>query len=183
MVDGERRYADALELLHADPMERRRLGDGARRHALRAFGAERAASAVNALYRRVLASAKRARRWPGAPAAKDAEGARLFADAIGRRHNASYLTSLGQGSEAELLDAERRIAESAHHGAMAASTGFGSVTHYLRFFPDDAHLNLWSGLVRLAVGDREAAVHAFQRAATLGLPRQRVARYVAMAHR
>jgi glycosyltransferase involved in cell wall biosynthesis len=170
-------YRSAIEHLHRNPGERRRLGRNARRFARARLGAWNAARQMGRIYEELLAGPKRSRAWPGGDGAS---GARLFAEALGR-HGEPFRTSLDSGDEGEVLEAERRIGELAVTSRMMRTAGYGSVRHYLRFAPDDARLRLWAGLLLERDGQLEAAVHELSEAVRLGAGEPRVQRYLARA--
>jgi len=177
VVRNAAEYRAAIEHLHRHPGERRRLGRNARRFARGRLGARNAALQMHRVYEDLLAGPKRPRTWPGEDGAS---GARLFAEALGR-HGEPFRTSLESGDEEEVLAAERRIGELAVTSQMMRTAGYGSVRHYLRFAPDDAHLRLWAGLLLERDGQFEAAVRELSEAVRLGAGEPRVHGYLARA--
>jgi glycosyltransferase involved in cell wall biosynthesis len=170
-------YRSAIEHLHRNPAERRRLGRNARRFARARLGARNAARQMHRVYEELLAGPKRPRAWPGGDGAS---GARLFLEAMGR-HGEPFRTSLDSGDVQEVLAAEQWIGELAARNRMMRTAGYGSVQHYLRFAPDDARLRLWAGLLLERDGQLEAAVHELTEAVRLGAGEWRVHWYLARA--
>lgn len=141
VVDSEEEYTRALEHLHADPGERRRLGANARDFAARSFGAEASARRLLEVYRELLRGPKRRRRWPGEPES----GAALFARSLGEAGE-PFRISLRGGDRERVEAAERRIAGSSR-------LMLWGLAQYCAAFPGDPHLRLWHGLAQRESGE------------------------------
>jgi glycosyltransferase involved in cell wall biosynthesis len=144
VVHSPEEYTRALEHLHGDPGERRRLGANAREFVRRSLGAESSARKLLEVYRELMERPKRRRRWPG----EREVGAALFARSLGEAGE-PFWTSL-HGTDRERVEAaERRIAGS----SPLMSWG---LAQYRDAFPDDARLRRWHGLVLGAAGEGAA---------------------------
>ena len=64
VVQTEDEYVSAIETLHRDEVERRRLGVAAAAYARVTFGAERTAARFETVYDRLMSHPKRSRIWP-----------------------------------------------------------------------------------------------------------------------
>jgi glycosyltransferase involved in cell wall biosynthesis len=147
VVGSEEEYTRALEHLHADAGERRRLGANARDFAARSFGAESSARRLLEVYRELLRRPKRRRRWPGEPAS----GAALFARSLGEAGEPFWSSLRGAGTanradRAGIETAEQRIASSSR-------LMLWGLARYCEAFPRDPHLRLWHGLVQRESGE------------------------------
>jgi len=177
-------YQRAIEELHASPEKRKRLGRNARRYAQQHFGAEIAARRLNGIYERIMQQPKhrRGRLMGGGedrlqPVA--AKGARTFVYALGHTA-AAFGVSLYGTSVAELIDAERIIANS---GPLLRGSGSGGVFQYRNAYPDDPYLRLWTGLILRAQGFNVRAYIEFRKAIELGFDHWRVHGYLAQSAR
>jgi hypothetical protein len=162
-------YVEAIEYLYHHPEERRRLGQNARALATQMFGGERSARKLASIYRALMRSPKRVRRWPGA----GTSGASWLAESLGE-HGRPFAVSLAGGDRDRVLAAEAEIA------AQSRFT-LWSIQDYRRHHPGDGHLALWAGLILLRLGEGEEAVAAFEDAVRCGLAHGRVSRYLAQA--
>ncbi|MCW5983239.1 MAG: glycosyltransferase family 4 protein [Bryobacteraceae bacterium] len=175
IVHSEREYSEAVERLYHDPAERRRLGRAARAYARRHFGAGKASLPLQAIYRRMLAWPKRARRLNDAP--PSASGAELFAASVGDSAP-QFRASLSAHDPSELLAADLRIAASS---PVLQDEGSGGVFHYRNFCPRDEMLRLWSGLILMHLGQNARALSELQAALAFGCRHWRVSWYLAQA--
>ncbi|HEX4521315.1 MAG TPA: glycosyltransferase family 4 protein [Gaiellaceae bacterium] len=162
----EDEYPRAIEYLHANPEERRRLGRNA--HAASSRSPEEVAADWDRVYDELLERPKRAR------AAAPLSGAPAFVASL-EEAAPEFAASL-EGSVPE--EAEKQI--SAASPALA-SAGAGGVLHYRRHYPSDAHLRLWSGLVLEAAGNHVLATAELKAACDRGCDLPRVRRYLASA--
>lgn len=176
VVKGEAEYTAAIEYLYHHPDERRRLGENARAFALREFGAEKSALAMNAVYHQMLERPKRRHTWP---AGSDAEkgGSALFAQSLGGAA-VPFVVSLESPDADTVLRAEATIRISP---PVLASADGGGILHYRRAYPSDPHLRLWAGLVLLEQGRPALAAAEFAGARKFGLTHWRVDWYQAQA--
>ena len=163
-------YPRCLERLAGDPALRRRLGEAARRHALDAFGAARAARAFEPILAGLLARPKVARVWDDGAGT----GADRFIAALGDAA-APFVASQEAVDNAVSRAADDWIA--AAPPALASATA-GGILHWRSFYPDDPWLRLWSGLVHRGRGRMVLALGEFLRARSLGLTSPRVERYI-----
>jgi glycosyltransferase involved in cell wall biosynthesis len=145
VVADERAYAAAVTRLLTAPPERYRLGLAARKHALATFGSLDAAHRMNALYDELMLKPKRSRRWSFGP----------FGEGVRYLGAASFLAALGEFAQPFRLalsadpdqrrEGEHTIRSLSAHPTMGSS-GFGSVRHYFKYFPDDPFLRYWTAL-------------------------------------
>lgn len=177
IVRDELEYKQAIEFLYDSPSERRKLGENARRYAREHFGAENWAGKLNAIYQQTMTLPKRTRNhlYPAlqrgprsdAPGGYEHRAAEWFARSRGD-FGQMYLQSMQLERVDELLEVERQIAESARMPIMV-SNGYGSVFHYRNYFPDDAYLRLWAGLLLREIGRYSDAINELESALQLGL--------------
>ena len=170
-------YGAAIERLFHNPLERARLGRNGHDEVASHFTPEAAAAQFDALYAAVLQRPKRERAWTGAAHS----GAEQFIEALGEGAG-DFITSRSAAEPGAAVDA--CLAAEARIGAaspLLASATSGGVLHYRRYFPSDAYLRLWAGLVLHGQGRHALAVAEFAQAARLGLDHWRVAWYQAQA--
>lgn len=139
VVHSPEEYTRALERLHGDPAERRRLGANAREHVRRNLGAGTAARRLLEVYRELMKHPRRRRRWPG----ECETGAALFARSLGEEAGEPFRTSLRGADRESAAAAERRIAGS------SPLMRWG-LAQYRNAFPGDPHLQRWQGLAEEA---------------------------------
>jgi glycosyltransferase involved in cell wall biosynthesis len=175
VVSSEAAYIAALEYLYHHPNERRRLGENARAFARRAFGAEKAARAMNKIYLQMLDKPKQRHPWPGG--ALSGSGASRFIGSLGGAAP-QFQASLDGADIALILQAEALIRCSP---PVLASAAGGGVLHYRLAYPSDPHLRLWAGLVLLEQGRPALAAAEFAAARKLSLSHWRVDWYQAQA--
>jgi hypothetical protein len=173
VVDDEDEYVEAIERLHANPDERRRMGAHAAETARTEFGAERSAAALETVYARLMTGGKTEPAWaPAVGSAAERFVARLTDD------SPPFAESL-QATEADaLLAAESKIARAPWRLAGPAA---GGVLHYRRANLGDSMLRLWSGLMLEAAGRPVLAVAEFRAAQELGHDHWRLSWYLARA--
>lgn len=173
VAQNETEYAHALEFLYEHPDERARLGNAARAHAQKFFGAEKTAQQWNDVFETMLQEPKRARQWKS-NRAKNFSGAEFFIEALGDAAHA-FRTSMFSTNANELLEAETRIAAA----PPMLSHGDGGILSYRYAYPNDGYLRYWSGLVLQAQERRALAAAEFIAARALGVPAPRVEKYLA----
>ncbi len=195
IVHSELEYKQAIEYLYYHPEERERLGRNAREYARQIFGAENAAKQLNPIYDRLLSFPKKTRKWPisnnitiagslleqritvddliGDPSKPS--GAELFIQSLGETAP-QFKTSFTSENIQELFEAERKISESS---LLLYVVGGGGFLHYQQFYPNDAYLHLWAGLLRQREGLCSEAISEFQSAIELGCHHWRVSWYIA----
>jgi hypothetical protein len=178
VVHDEDGYVRAIERLHAEPGERRRLGRGAREHASRAWGLDDAADRWAEAYELLLARPKRDRSWPAAPrspTARLAPAAARFVQSLGDTAPA-FTISMEDSDEQRRQAAEETIATAA---PALASADSGGVLHWRRRYPQDPLLRLWAGLVLHGQGRPALAAGEFNAALRLGLAHPHASSYLA----
>ncbi len=190
VVRSELEYKQAIEYLYHHPEERARLGRNAKEYAQQIFGAENAAKALNPIYERLIEWPKRRREWgidphstllyqpislqdlTGQP--EELVGAEVFAKSLGDTAPEFTLSLTSQKSQ-ELFEAEQKIAAS----SILLSLGEGGIVQYRDYYPNDAYLRLWSGLVLQQQGRNPEAVSELIAAINLGCTHWRVSWYLA----
>lgn len=173
VVKGEAEYTAALKILYQQPVFRLTLATQARQRARQKFTIINTAKSWNDIYYEMMMVPKRTRCWPSALCGRKATGAEIFLEALGE-HGADYSDSIQCLDDKLAISAQERIAHK--EGLLRAETR-GSVFHYQSFFPDDPHLNLWCGLMRLAEGTAKEAQHHFSKAGRI-LKHRRVEPYL-----
>jgi hypothetical protein len=165
-------YPGALERLHADPEERRRLGAAARRHAAARWSPSVVAPLWAECHRRALSLPRRSGPIlrPTDPAVSPSVGRLL--SGLGE-HAADFQASL-RGTEDERFEAERRI--QAYRIDVVYQDG--GILDYRRRHPDDPTLALWTGLAMKGMGRPALAEAEFRRARKLGADPQRIAKHI-----
>lgn len=159
VVRTEREYREALTYLFHHPEERERLGRNAAFFAREMFGAERNAPKMNRLYEKLLQTPKKQRSWPKK---EPLSGALKFVESLGE-YAGAFSESLWGTKLEELLAAEAKIIQSS---PLMVKAG---IMPYLGAFPENPHLQLWSGLGLLGIDEGfQGAEHLLQ-AERLGL--------------
>ena len=178
IAENESAYVRAIERLHSDAGERRRLGAAAADHARAAWNLEKVGARWADVYVRLAGRRKRARSWPRPPAsvgANLAPAAARFVQSLGGAAP-EFTISLGEPDDERVLQAEEEIIRAP---AVLASADGGGVLHWRRRHPEDPWLHLWAGLVLHGQGRLALAAGEFKAALRLGLDRSRVRRYLA----
>jgi glycosyltransferase involved in cell wall biosynthesis len=157
-------YSRALERLHGDPGERRRLGANARAHAAERWSPSAIGPLWAECHERALALPRRGGPLLDPPDPELSPGVDGFLRGLGE-HAGDFMTSL-RGTEEERIEAERRI-ESC---PLAVAITDGGLMDYRRRFPDDPTLALWTGLALRGVGRPVLAEAELHRARQLGAP-------------
>jgi glycosyltransferase involved in cell wall biosynthesis len=166
VVDGIEDYAPAVEALHADPAERRRLGEGAREHARRAWSPAALAPLWTEAYERLMAAPK-APRPPLLEAAPDPPGAHRLVRGMG---GGELEAAIEAPSGADGAAADRMIAE----GRLVVGYTDGGLIDYRRRNPGEYQLALWTALFLRRQGRPALAAAEFARARELGCPAARL---------
>lgn len=173
LVDSEADYIAAIEYLHDNPEERRRMGRNGRRFIESNLLPEQAFGALNALYLDMMRAPKRMRRFVGSHPEIDVGsladpdiGAKLFIESLGA-HGEEFCISYLRHPASEIARAEEKIAAAEINLRTPTK---GSLFQYLYFYPNDPYLNYWGALMRQREGDAEAAARMFSIAAQGGLP-------------
>lgn len=166
-------YPRCLERLAADRALLEKLGRGAREHARANFTIEAVLRRFEALYEDLLREPRRerglaGRRFPGA-----SEGLEAFLNSLGGNAGA-YVDSAFSADQPRVLAADRAIAR---ENVRYTGGAKGTVFQYRKYFPDDAVLAFWSGLILLEKGERAPAAKAFAEARALGFDPPRLRGY------
>jgi glycosyltransferase involved in cell wall biosynthesis len=150
LAGSEREYVEAIDYLYANPSERTRLGENARRFVETHLVPGVCFPYLEGFYRELMPNPKRVRSYSGsvAPASLSDPvlpdfGARALIESLGCE-GAEFYESLQGGDGSATVEADAKIA--AIEPAMKTRTK-GSLYQYLYFFPNDPYLNLWAGLV------------------------------------
>jgi len=160
VVHTEREYQQAIEYLYHHPAERQRLGQNASQFARATFDPGPIIEQLDRIYRQLLHYPKRARHWTG----DGNTPAEWFVQALGDQAEV-FALSLRGAAWPDLLSADEMIAQA----SPLLRGGEGGVIHYRNYYPDDAHLRLWAGLILEHQGKREQALAEYQAAVALGL--------------
>jgi glycosyltransferase involved in cell wall biosynthesis len=191
IVHSEFEYQQAIEYLYHNPQERQRLGNNAHDYAVEYFGAENAARQLNPIYDKLLQQPKRLRTWGGPAGAslldqpvtssditgylKPRSGVESFIESLGDTAP-QFSTSFTSDNLQDIWAAEQNISESS---PLLQSPASGGILHYRLYYPNDAYLRLWSGLVFRNQGQLKQAASEFHEAARLGFPHWRIFWYFA----
>lgn len=170
VVHTEREYQQAIEHLYYHPAERQRLGQNASQFVRATFDPGPIIEQLDSIYRQLLRYPKRARHWTGAGNTP----AEWFVQALGDQGEI-FARSLHGTAWPDLLSADETIAQA----SPLLQGGEGGVIHYRNYYPDDAHLRLWAGLLLERQGKLAQALAEYQAAVTLGLPHWRALWYSA----
>ncbi len=190
VVHSESEYTEALEYLYHNREERERLGGNAKEYARRVFGAENAASTLNAVYEKVLAMPKQKREWgverwlplieqqvtpedlgvtTAAPDSSD-----LFVESLGSAGEV-FRQSIDGTNPSDLFNADRQIAASS---SLMFDTG---IKAYRVFDEEDPRLRFWTGLVLLKNDNTGQAAAEFAAVVRSGSYHWRTLWYLAQA--
>ncbi|MDY6807004.1 MAG: glycosyltransferase, partial [Cyanobacteriota bacterium] len=169
IVNSELEYQEAIEYLYHHPEERARLGRNAREYAIKTFGAENAARALDVIYQKLMAMPKRQRRGE-----VKKSGAELFVASLGDAAP-QFFNSLNSQNIEELLAADKQIGASS---PVLCNQYGGGILHYRDRYPRDAYLRFWSGLVFLQQEKNPEAISEFQAAKNLGFQHWRLGWYL-----
>ena len=164
-------YVEAIERLHADPGERRLLGDAARETARARWTPELLVPAWRSAYTELMAQPKRSRGpiLAPPPPGRAPGPARLLA---GLGAEGEHFLTSANGTAEEAAEADRWIA-----GCSAAvGVSDGGILDHRRRYPEDPMLALWTGLYLARTGRPALAAGSLAQARRMGLPAERVKR-------
>jgi len=167
IVETENEYKQAIEYLYHHPEERQRLGENARQYAQQYFGAENAIQQLHPIYEKLLEQPKRQRQWSTQPRS----GAECFVESLGDAAPEFRLSLTSQDTEV-LLVSDRAIANS------SPSIQRG-IANYICYYPNDANLKMWSGLVAQKLGQYTQAISELSATIELGCHHWRTLWYLA----
>ena len=171
IADDPAAYTRAIELLHADPGERRRLSENARRHAAERWSPESLAPRWKECHQRVLELPRREGRALDAPPRGTPPGAWRFMAGLGEKAQDFELSLSGASEDA--IAADHRIRAS---GPAIAYQDGGLLDHRRRY-PAEPELALWTGLFLTGQGRNALAAAEFARAEELGIDPARTAEH------
>lgn len=174
LIVSEAEYPNAIDELLTNRAKRKQLGENARAYARSHFGVRRLAPSLLAVYEQAMKYAKTARVWSGDFLAPAFPGASALIESFGSS-DTPYRASL-QGGDAALVHAADQ--EIACATPVETDASAGGVLDYRRFYPNDPFLRLWSGLVLAREGRFALAAGELTAARRLGLPAERVSRYL-----
>ena len=169
IVTSKEDYKLAIEYLHYNPIERKRLGINAAAYARAHFGAKNAARSFNKAYEHLLQHPKQYHRWGKAsvpysphlsqepPQTKDSSD--LFVASLGPEGE-------GFSSSKYASDVETRIRAEERIGASAYSVYRNGLFRYQLDAPEDPFINLWTGLLLENQGDLSEAISMYTHAMT-----------------
>ena len=150
LVDDEQSYVEAIKTLHFNPAERTRIGMNAHRHIIENFNPLQCFQKLESIYKEVMELNKESRTFKtlieNNNTSKNDLGARLFIESLGSQ-GTEFLQSYKRGGEGSNDDINKIIKE-VEIGMKAVTKG--SLFQYLYFFPNDAFLNFWAGLISQA---------------------------------
>ena len=150
LVDDEQSYVDAIKNLHSNPAERSRLGKNAHKHIIEKLNTLQCFQKLELVYKEIMDLNKKSRTFnttiKNSNASKSDLGARLFIESLGIQGK-EFFQSYKRSGEKTNNDINEIIKE-AEIGMKVVTKG--SIFQYLYFFPNDALLNFWVGLISLA---------------------------------
>ena len=150
LVDDEQSYVDAIKDLHSNPAERSRLGKNAHKHIIEKLNTLQCFQKLELVYKEIMDLNKKSRTFnttiKNSNASKSDLGARLFIESLGIQGK-EFFQSYKRSGEKTNNDINEIIKE-AEIGMKVVTKG--SIFQYLYFFPNDALLNFWVGLISLA---------------------------------
>ena len=150
LVDDEQSYTEAIKALYLNPNERVRIGMNARRHVMKNFDPIQCFQKLESIYKEVMRLDKKSRTFrtltDNDNASSNDLGARLFIQSLGHQ-GSEFLQSYKQGGEGSNT-AINKVIEEVETGMKMVTKG--SLFQYLYYFPDDAFLNFWAGLISQA---------------------------------
>ncbi|BAQ60055.1 glycosyl transferase [Geminocystis sp. NIES-3708] len=175
IVNSESEYRNAIEYLYHYPEERIRLGKNARHYALENFNSKYWAKKLHNIYQQMMALPKRKRLWQDIiNFSQNKTPAQLFIESLGESAP-QFQVSLSCDDTQELLSAEAKIAQS----SVLLSAGEGGIIQYRNYYPDDAYLRLWCGLVLQNQHRYSSALSEFEISLNLGFNHWRIYWYIA----
>jgi glycosyltransferase involved in cell wall biosynthesis len=168
-------YARAIERLHADADERRRLAENAREYAADQWTPSKWVPAWRECFDRVMSRPRRGGPVLSAPDPALPEGTTRFVRGLGEWGRDFEVSLSGSAAEAEA--AERRIQRC---DPMIAYDDNGLLDHRRRY-PDEPMLALWTGLFLRGNGRPALGAGELARAGRLGCDPVRIARHATTA--
>ena len=149
LVNNENEYTKALEFLYNKPMERKRIGTNAKKHVTSELKPEKCFKKLNNIYLNTMKLNKKTRTFPKLIKKnnnKDNDlGVRLFLKSLGDQGLEFEKSYSNNGKK---INSKINQIISNVEVAMKATTK-GSIFQYLYFFPEDAYLNFWAGLISI----------------------------------
>lgn len=150
LVDNEDEYTKAIEFLYKKPIERKRIGDNAKRHISLELNPEKCFEKLNNIYLNTMKLNKKKRTFPKLIKKnnnKDNDlGARLFIRSL-ENEGLEFRESYKNNGKKINIKINKIISNI--EIAMKAKTK-GSIFQYLYFFPNDVYLNFWAGLISMS---------------------------------
>ncbi len=160
-------YIKAIEYLYNNPEERLRMGRNAKEVIKKRLQPESCFQDLDKVYQELLLIPKQLRKFkrhykellfqdPSDPEL----GAKLFIESLGLDGD-EFLQSYLHRNNQNIKEYDEKIANVEPGMKMKTK---GSVCQYLYFFPDDAYLNFWVGLIQQKIGNHKAAIQRFEKA-------------------
>jgi glycosyltransferase involved in cell wall biosynthesis len=150
LVNSEDEYTKAIEFLYNKPLERKRIGTNARKHVISELNPEKCFKKLNNIYLSTMKLNKKSRNFSKLIKKNNNKnndlGARLFIKSLGDQGLEFEKSYRNNGKK---INTKINQIISNIEVAMKATTK-GSIFQYLYFFPNDAYLNFWAGLVSLS---------------------------------
>jgi len=150
LVDNEQSYTETIKALYLNPAERTRIGMNARKRIIEHFSPLQCFQKLESIYKEVMGLDKRSRTFKKLIESNYASGndlgARLFIESLGDQ-GLEFLQSYKSRGEGSNADINKIISEAEIEMKMVTK---GTLFQYLYFFPDDAFLNFWAGLISQA---------------------------------
>ena len=149
LVSTEEEYVEAVENLYGDKKLRTDLGKNARRSVIDELNPGRVFNELGRKYTKLMMKDKSKKQFPFSVEefnkGDDGDiGAKLFIESLGHEKS-TFLTSFASTSEVSQYAADVEISNC--EKALKLKNK-GSLFQYLRYFPNDKHLNYWAGLIK-----------------------------------
>jgi len=150
LVKDEQSYIEAIQTLYLNPNERTRIGMNARKHVMQRYDTQRCFEKLESIYKEVMNLNKRSRtfisRIGNNHVSRKNLGALLFIESLGQEGSEFFQSYISRGKTTN-DDINKKIMEIEIGMKMVTK---GSLFQYLYFFPNDAFLNFWAGLISQA---------------------------------
>lgn len=150
LVNSDYEYKKAIKFLYDKPAERKRIGDNARKHVISKLTPEKCFQKLDNIYLNTMKLNKKIRSFqkliPKNNNKKDDLGARLFIQSLGNQ-GIEFVKSYKNNGKKIKTKINKIISNI--EIAMKVTTK-GSIFQYLYFFPNDAYLNFWAGLISIS---------------------------------
>ncbi len=169
VASSSREYTQCLERLAVDPALVLRLGSNAKEFAQNVFSIQKILDQFASLYSNLMAQPKLPRRVLGRAFPGAQEGVSCFLNSLGDCAEL-YMRSAFYCDAQDGDSIERQIAQ---ENVKFATDAKGSIFQYRKYFPEDATLTYWCGLVMREKGELEKAEEYFKNAEALGFVRRR----------